>query len=516
MAAAGIQSMVETLPVEPTLQMKLQLPRPPKGAPGAGPSKMRNRLRLDPSRALEPARKKIATIEAQRVMSVFEDTIHRIEMVSILPYLLNNIDRFKVSLGAELAGHLENHQVIQESYQEIKQQLDSQIRQNRRQRQKAVTRPSTGGSYTSEGRADSRFSGDDTTAPTMPTEESEMKDAKGMDAFDEAEEDAQSDRQSSSRQSDISNISGASFNSTIDRTMRNLNLVAQQLSTSCKNIIRCFQLNTAAMKTIMNQARHQIPNSNQSLIQYLNELKEILLNKLLTTPEEESERMDYIQEISLRERNNAAIIEKLEEELRAAMADKDEEIKKKNDVIRRIQADLRQIEKFSEENMKRVQTEAEKQEAADIKTSDGKKQRLLQELQQLKTQNQNLITEHRESEQELRRKKFRVESQVENLIQKFDADMTERQNEYEEIDAEYTKEKKQLHELEERFKTLEDEYQQIMEERRIAREKREAAERDMSNMVKAATTIQAFWRSFKVRKALKGRKKKGGGGKKKK
>lgn len=79
------------------------------------------------------------------------------------------------------------------------------------------------------------------------------------------------------------------------------------------------------------------------------------------------------------------------------------QIKKKNDVIRRIQADLRQIEKFSEENMKRVQSEAEKQEAADIKTSDGKKQRLLQELQQLKTQIQNLITEHRESEQELRR-----------------------------------------------------------------------------------------------------------------
>ncbi|OWF42252.1 IQ domain-containing protein D-like [Mizuhopecten yessoensis] len=516
MAAAGIQSMVETLPVEPTIQIKLQMPHPPKGVPGAGgPSKMRNRLRLDPSRALEPARKKIATIEAQRVMSVFEDTIRRIEMVSILPYLLINIDRFRISLGSELAGHLENHQVIQESYQEIKQQLDIQIRRNRKQRQKAISRPSTGGSFASEGRAESQYSGgDDTTAPTMPTEESEMQGDKGMDVFDE--DDAQSDRQSISRQSDVSNISAASFNSTIDRTMRNLNLVAQQLSTSCKNIIRCFQLNTAAMKTIMNQAHSQIPTSNQMLIQYLNELREILLNKLLTTPEEESERMDYIQEISLRERNNAAIIEKLEEELRAAMADKDEEIKKKNDVIRRIQADLRQIEKFSEENMKRVQTEAEKQEAADIKTSDGKKQRLLQELQQLKTQNQNLITEHRESEQDLRRKKFRVESQVENLIQKFDADMTERQDEYEEIDAEYTKEKKQLHELEERFKTLEDEYQQIMEERRVAREKREAAERDMANMVKSATTIQAFWRSFKVRKALKGRKKKGGGGKKKK
>lgn len=89
------------------------------------------------------------------------------------------------------------------------------------------------------------------------------------------------------------------------------------------------------------------------------------------------------------------------------------------------------------------------------------------------------------------------------------------QSEYEEIDLVYTEEKKQLHELEERFKTLEAEYQQIMEERRVAREKREAAEREMALMVKAATTIQAFWRSFKVRKALKARKKKGGGKKKK-
>ena len=90
------------------------------------------------------------------------------------------------------------------------------------------------------------------------------------------------------------------------------------------------------------------------------------------------------------------------------------------------------------------------------------------------------------------------------------------QDEYEEIDAVYTKEKKELNELEERFKTLEAEYKQIMEERRIARERREAAERELQTCIKAATTIQAFWRSFKVRKALKSKKKKKGGKKGKK
>lgn len=64
---------------------------------------------------------------------------------------------------------------------------------------------------------------------------------------------------------------------------------------------------------------------------------------------------------------------------------------------------MRQIEKFSDENNKRVTNEAEKQEQADLKNSEGKKQRLMTELNQLKTQLQNAVMEHRENEQELRR-----------------------------------------------------------------------------------------------------------------
>lgn len=89
------------------------------------------------------------------------------------------------------------------------------------------------------------------------------------------------------------------------------------------------------------------------------------------------------------------------------------------------------------------------------------------------------------------------------------------QEEYEDLDSIYTEEKAQLNELEERFKTLEAEYTTIVEERKIAQEKREQQQRELAAMIKAATIVQSFWRSYKCRKMLKAKnKKKGKKGKK--
>lgn len=515
------RTLTQTVTNEPTLQMRLSVPEPPQGKGGLISNKLRNRLKLDPSRALEPARKKIATIEAQRVMSVFEDTIARSELVTLLPFIIENLDRFRIMLGIELAELIEHHGTILDSYEEIKSTLDRQMK-HEKAAQKIKTPSERTPTQTPEGNQaladeDAQSEGSRPVSKTSSRASSRRQSESGSAAGSRRGSQASGRGSRVSEQgsfqsregSVVSEVSHFSMDSQIERTIRSLTLVAQQLNTSCKNMLRAFSVNPSAMNSIKHEFAKRDQNS-QALITHMSELRDILLNKLLTTPEEEKERMEYLQEISKRERNNAAIIEKLEAELKAAQDDKDEEIKKKNDVIRGLQADLRQIQKFSEDHIRRVKLEAEKQENTDKKNSEGRKQRLQQEVTQLNTQLQSLTLENRESEQELRRKKFKIETEVENWIQKYDQDMGERQNEYEEIDAVYTEEKKQLNELEERFKTLEEEYQQIMEERRLARERREAAEREMSLMVKASTTIQAFWRSYKVRKALKARKKKGG------
>lgn len=321
--AAMARTLTETVAVEPTLQMRLQLPNPPQGkAMGMMNNRLRNRLRLDPSRALEPARKKIATIEAQRVMSVFEDTILKSEIISLMPYIVENLERFRISLGADLAELIEQHAVILSSYEDIKLALDRQMKRNAAKR-----KPSR------ESRSPT-MSPDDPEGNQMLDENPAADIASGRSVPSSRQESSRASSQRSgsrvsgmsSRPSSVQSVdSNYSMDSQMERTIRSLTMVAQQLNTSCKNVIRAFQGNPSAMNTIKHEYSKR-GREAQEFITYMNELKDILLNKLLTTPEEEKERMDYLQEISKRERNNAAVIEKLETELKAAQDDKDEEV----------------------------------------------------------------------------------------------------------------------------------------------------------------------------------------------
>ena len=129
-ASVTVTDVIPQTQVEPTLQIKLQAHPPQKPQPPmamGGPGNRMRKLRIDPSRALEPTRKKLSTIEAQRVMSVFEETIKRVEVITLLPYIIKHLDRFRISLGHELVELLEQHNRIQKSYEEIRDLLDQQL-----------------------------------------------------------------------------------------------------------------------------------------------------------------------------------------------------------------------------------------------------------------------------------------------------------------------------------------------------------------------------------------------------
>uniref|UniRef100_A0A8C8R9X7 Dynein regulatory complex protein 10 n=1 Tax=Pelusios castaneus TaxID=367368 RepID=A0A8C8R9X7_9SAUR len=191
-------------------------------------------------------------------------------------------------------------------------------------------------------------------------------------------------------------------------------------------------------------------------------------------------------------------------------------IMKKNAAIRDLKSHLLHLEKFSESHIQRTKQEAEKLQKGELRVSQAKCDKIQQDIHQLRAQLSVLITENRESELALRKKKYKVEMEIENWIQKYDADMGEKQTEYEEVHAVYTEEKAQLAELKEKYAVLKQEYSQIKEERRLSQEKKERAERELAIMVRAATHIQAFWKGYLVRSLLKSKRKKKGKAKKSK
>ena len=271
---ADMPAVTETMQSAPmdTVHLKLQTkqkltPQPPNEA------KPKGKLRLDPLRALEPARKKLTTLESQRIMAVLVDSIKRSEVVTILPYIVSHLDRFSVSLGTDLVKMLQDHRVIIQSFEDIKAEAGRLLERQKKR---------------------------------------------------EAMEDEYEDEdQASSASSTHSSVFRAS--SQLEMAMKQLQIVAKQMQSSCKNILRAFTANPSAMNVVLKDHRERAPNA-EAFIVYMNELKDIIMGKLLTTPVEEAERNQYLTEISEREKYNAGVIEKLEAELKLALEDKEVEV----------------------------------------------------------------------------------------------------------------------------------------------------------------------------------------------
>ena len=286
----------------------------------------------------------------------------------------------------------------------------------------------------------------------------------------------------------------------------------QQIRHSTRSIIRLFTRNHSGLKAILAQVEER-PPAAASLISTSNNLRSIIMEKLLTTREEEEERSRYIQQIIQREAKASVEVKKLEILLTEASEEREADLNRRNVEIKKLKSDLAQLQKSSNETNKRIKSDALKQEVTDTKTSEGKCERLNQSIAQLRTQLSQAVAEHRQSEQILRSRKIKTESALETWIAKYDTDMGERQDEYEQIDTVYKVEKQQLEDLEERFAVLEEEYNRIIEERRVNAELKAEEERRLRLLTKAAVVIQAHWRSFSTRKKLK-QKKKGKKGKK--
>ncbi|NXG84869.1 DRC10 protein, partial [Stercorarius parasiticus] len=385
-----------------------------------------------PEKATITRRLKPDSIETERIITVLDETIAKLELSSLIPCIIDSLDRFADMLGPEITNNLIEHQKLSK---EMERLLSS------------------------------------SEEDTMRAEEQQ----------------------------------GC------------LCLLEQRLKCSVRNVLRLLLANPLLCQALKYEVWER-ESPAEEFIEAFGEFRNFMLERLLTSPMEEEEKIRFMEDMSLQIKKDAEVITALQAELAAAIRTQEEEIHKKDNVIEDLKTSMQDLTKDCKAGIQRIKQEAEKQREEELQASQGRCARLQQDIQQLGAQLDALVVEHRAPELALRKRKCRMEMEIVNWIQKYDADMGEKQAEYEEVHAAYTEEKNQLSLLMEKHAVLLQEYSQIEEERRIQEEKKEQALRELNTLTLAATRIQAFWRGYLIRSLYKSKikKKKKGKGKGKK
>ncbi|XP_018524184.1 dynein regulatory complex protein 10 isoform X2 [Lates calcarifer] len=282
---------------------------------------------------------------------------------------------------------------------------------------------------------------------------------------------------------------------------------------SVRDLLRLFRAHPDAISGLRAELDMQVGESELKLIRGLKMFHGHIVEKLLTSPDEELQLILY-RPTSPSPADELKVIAKEEEVVAKSKKEKDEMIAQKKINIENMQRYMQgaNVEVASMSQM------ADKQCQSHVNISK-KQASMQQEIDRLNLQLKNLMLENRQTERALQEKNEKVETEIEYLIKNFDDEMEEKQADLELNENDYEMEEEQLRSLEKPFSVLEVEYKQIQEKRRLAEEKRQKEMKELELKTKAAIFAQAWWRGYSIRKALKNKgkskKAKKGKGKKK-
>lgn len=257
-----------------TMHMRLPLSSQPNPASPATAAR-RHKIKLDPLRALEPARKKLSTIESQRVMCVLEDTKKRCDVISSLPHIMKNMDKFAALVGPEVGNCFADHKKIHDKFATLElRHTDISLQ---------ITNAET-----------AREEGDEATSSPQPqpTPPASRPVSRGLSSRGSMRY-----RQSPAQLNGAAAPSASDLNEQLEAITSQIKMVELELHISIKNMMRILGLNPGVVNLILAEVGNSRSRESMFFTTQLQELRDILMEKLLMTPIEEKEKMHYLSQV---------------------------------------------------------------------------------------------------------------------------------------------------------------------------------------------------------------------------
>jgi len=241
----------------------------------------------------------------------------------------------------------------------------------------------------------------------------------------------------------------------------------------------------------------------KKLIKAFKDLREILYERFLTTAIEKKRHLKYINNVQKTNYIYQERCEKLQEELETAVKKKLRTRADNEKLILRLKISIHEVSESHKNEIERLSKDCNKKKMKDLKAHMIKITKSNQLLQHKKKNLATLIEENRSNESKLKKRNFKVKSEIERLIDSYDEEMNQLQVQIDAISEKYKVEKQQLEDVDSSFYKTEIEYREVQD--RIEREKREEEEERLKSekRLSAAVIIQSSFRKYLVKKRLK-------------
>ena len=235
----------------------------------------------DPLRILAPAQKKLSSVESQRVLAVVDEAAKRVESALALPFLVDSLQRFSVSLGSDLVAMVEEYNNLVSKYNRLYELLEAQ-----------------GVMLDTSSEADIRTS----SAGSVRSDDGVGR--AGQSRLDPLPETVAEDGE---------NIEERFYQ------------IRHQLKHCVKSILRALSRDPAATSMLQAAARERSRTSSQ-LLESIGGLCGVVNETLRTTKAEEVRREEHLRQVAERQQSAEELIRRLEEELAEAQQLKNEEV----------------------------------------------------------------------------------------------------------------------------------------------------------------------------------------------
>ncbi|CAB3983797.1 IQ domain-containing G-like, partial [Paramuricea clavata] len=212
----------------------------------------------------------------------------------------------------------------------------------------------------------------------------------------------------------------------------------------------------------------------------------------------ERQKKDQLQRTILKEEESRKAVKTLQRQLVEVRKQKEQEIQQRNEMIAHLKDQLQEMKAKASMEGKYIRKDAEVRVNVTQKKCQQIETSLRQELEELRYKIGEESRVNGEIESYLRTHHQALEEKVEYWMEKYDRDVEAKQHELDVLKASKANDLSRLQELTQKYS----EYEKVVIEDRIEKEKiRRQAEQEEEEL-KAAINIQSWWRGVMVRKQL--------------